>query len=310
MSNKIIDSYYQAIMTGIEAEVLAINGLFNHQGVKGTGNENVLLELLNKYLPKKYGVSTGVVVDRHGNQSRQCDIVIYDRLNYPELFSLTSAKFFPIDFVYATIEVKTTLDKSKMTEAIENIQSVQTLDYIKENFRCNPTEPIEELTDDTILWESKSTTAPLGLVFAYSTSTKKFKTFANWLQPSGDATGPSHVFALDQGFLINHRTKGVLHFFSPYMNNDCYKTSDGEGTEQRAGKDWVVIDGNNYPFSELAKEKIAINQSKVLLNFIVILTEMLSKKHLSPNINIYKNYISQNNKTMFVVENDEIHRYN
>ncbi|WP_366523456.1 DUF6602 domain-containing protein [uncultured Microbulbifer sp.] len=55
-------------------------------------------------------MDTGVVIDRQGKQSNQCDVIIYDALNYPELFSQTSAKFFPVDFVYATIEVKTTVN--------------------------------------------------------------------------------------------------------------------------------------------------------------------------------------------------------
>lgn len=309
MSKEIVESYYQAIMTRIESEVLAINGLFNHQGIKGTGNENVLLDLLSSFLPKRYGVSTGVIVDRHGNQSRQCDIVIYDALNYPELFSLTSAKFFPVDFVYATIEVKTTLDKTKMKEVVENIRSVQPLNYIKEKFRHTPTEPIEELKSDSVLWETKSTTVPMGFIFGYSTTAKKFKTFVDWFSPSKDDIGPSHVFALDQGFLVDHPKKGLLSFFSPYIKDDCYKNSEAMDVEEKLGKGWVDIDGKSYPISQLAKQKIVINQSKVFLNFVVIVSDLLAKKHLSPNICIYKNYIRENNKTMFIVENDKIKVY-
>ncbi|WP_299948566.1 hypothetical protein [uncultured Microbulbifer sp.] len=52
MSNEVIKNYYQAIMERIESEVLGINAQFNHQGVKGTGNENTLTALLKSFLPQ------------------------------------------------------------------------------------------------------------------------------------------------------------------------------------------------------------------------------------------------------------------
>ncbi|HYT42334.1 MAG TPA: DUF6602 domain-containing protein, partial [Methylomirabilota bacterium] len=107
--DNIIEQYYRGISQQLHAEVNFINTLFRHQGLKGEGNEQVLRELLMKFIPKKYGVGTGVVIDRLGQQSKQCDIVIYDAFQYPSLLSLTSVHLFPVDIVYATIEVKTTL---------------------------------------------------------------------------------------------------------------------------------------------------------------------------------------------------------
>lgn len=306
MGKDISDSYYQAIMSRIEAEVISINGVFEHQGVKGGGNENVLLDILRKILPKKYGVDTGVVIDKIGNQSRQCDIIIYDSLNYPELFSLTSAKFFPVDFVYATIEIKTTLDKTKLKEAVTNIRSVQSLDYIKGEFRYTPTDPIDFSNPNSIISETKSTTAPLGLIFGYSSTAVKYKTFVDWFQPSIDDIGPSHIFSLDQGFLIDHSEKGIMNFFLPYVNNGCCKDSEGMEIIKRGNKEWVHIEGKSYPLSEVGGKKLVVDQSKVIINFIVVLTEMLANKKLSPNIRMYSNYISENNRTMFTLEDDEI----
>ena len=75
-----------------------------------------------------------MVIDRNGKQSRQCDIIIYDTMLYPSLLSLTNVHFFPIDIVYATIEVKTTLTSSSTKEALENIASVKQLDFIRDQF--------------------------------------------------------------------------------------------------------------------------------------------------------------------------------
>lgn len=86
--------YYRGIVQQLRAEVDSINSLFKHQGIKGDGNETALRDLLIKFIPKRYGVGTGIVIDRHGNQSRQCDIIIYDKQLYPSILSLTSVHFF------------------------------------------------------------------------------------------------------------------------------------------------------------------------------------------------------------------------
>lgn len=133
MSN-ILEQYYRGITQQLRSEVDFINSLFYHQGVKGAGNEGVLRELLTRFIPKKYGVGTGVVIDRHGNQSRQCDIVIYDNFLYPSLLSMATVHLFPVDIVYATIEVKTTLNANSAKEALINIASVKSLDIIQDSF--------------------------------------------------------------------------------------------------------------------------------------------------------------------------------
>ena len=306
MNMEKMDSYYQAIMARVEPEVHAINTLFEHQGVKGGGNEAVLIDLLRDFLPKKYGIGTGVVVDKTGAQSKQCDIVIYDAVNYPEIFSLTSAKFFPVDFVYATIEVKTTLDSAKTSEAIKNIRSVQSLEYIKEEFRHPVTEPITEIKSDTVLFLTKSTTPPLGIVFAYSTTTSNFETFAGWLKQSPDNIGPSHLFALDQGLLIDHPDKGVIKLMMPFVKDHTYRKSEDLEILKRNKKEWAEIEGRLMPFSLIADEKVAVDQAKVLLQFLVMLSEQLRQKVLSPNINVYKNYISESNRTFFTLVDGEI----
>lgn len=117
----ILKQYYQGITQQLRSEVDFINSLFEHQGLKGEGNEAVLRELLIKFIPKRYGVGTGVVIDQYGKPSRQIDIIIYDTFLYPSLLSLTSVHLFPVDLVYATIEVKTTLTSQTAKEAINNI---------------------------------------------------------------------------------------------------------------------------------------------------------------------------------------------
>jgi len=180
MNDSILLKYYSGILSQLNAEVQKVNSLFEHQGLKGAGNEEALVGLLKKFIPKKYGVSSGIVIDSEGNQSKQCDIIIYDNYNFPEILSLSYSKFFPVDLVLAVIEVKTSLDSKKAEIALENIDSVKKLKYIQKGVRLQPTEPDIEITGDSILWDVKDTSSPIGVIFSYESETKNFKTFWKW----------------------------------------------------------------------------------------------------------------------------------
>jgi hypothetical protein len=102
------------------------NDEFEHMQAKGESNETVVRKLLREYLPEKYGVTEGFLIDRKGRQSKQTDVIIYDRFSHPFVFfeapddSDETHKIIPIDSVIATIEVKTTL-KGHLEEGFKNI---------------------------------------------------------------------------------------------------------------------------------------------------------------------------------------------
>jgi hypothetical protein len=103
--------------------------LIPHPGELGTGREEVIRDLLRKYLPKKFGVSTGFVFDTHGKVSRQIDIVIYKAHSCPLFEAAGGKKFFPCESVVAVGEAKSCLTSSKkVEEAFENLRSVKELD--------------------------------------------------------------------------------------------------------------------------------------------------------------------------------------
>jgi hypothetical protein len=77
--NDVLEKYYQGITQQIRAEVDFINSLFKHQGLKGEGNETVLRDLLVRFIPKRFAIGSGVVIDRQGIPSRQCDIIISNK---------------------------------------------------------------------------------------------------------------------------------------------------------------------------------------------------------------------------------------
>lgn len=123
-----------------------------HSGVKGELHENALSQVLQQYLPKKYGVTTGIVVDAKGTQSKQQDIIIYDIESCPFFLNEGEQKVIPVESVYGTIEVKTSLDSTVLSGACKNIENVKSL------YSTNKVGGVNSI--------------PLGFVFAYSTETK------------------------------------------------------------------------------------------------------------------------------------------
>src|SRR6266508_2385013 len=86
-----------------------------HHGERGGVRERRVADLLRSVLPKRYGVSSGHVIDPQGGVSLQADIIIYDavdgiKLPVDEYYSL-----FPCESVYAIVEVKSTLSASSRT---------------------------------------------------------------------------------------------------------------------------------------------------------------------------------------------------
>ncbi len=100
--------------------------LIKHSLEKGLSNESILREILRVTLPKNYGIGKGKIVSSEGEMSRQCDIIIYDALNCPCLFTDENMnQVLPIEGIYAVVEVKTRLTKSTMRIGFEEICSVK-----------------------------------------------------------------------------------------------------------------------------------------------------------------------------------------
>jgi hypothetical protein len=286
-SRNIIEQYYQGISQQLHAEVHFINTLFQHQGLKGTGNETILRELLIRFIPKRYGVGTGVVIDRSGHQSKQCDIVIYDILQYPSLLNLTPVHLFPIDIVYATIEVKTTLSSEEASNAVANIRSVKELRRL--DFTPERDEP-------------QALYSPLGFVFAYKSDVEQFAAFKNWFTPPSweqPEHYPTIVGCLDQG---------ILKFSEKVLEGQAFPKlqevplGDHMGMIRPALSDELSgYEKDFYPpkrvkvkangTSQQLEKTVHIDQSKVLLYFILSLNDFLSRRRIHPNISFLEDYL-------------------
>ena len=98
-----------------------------HRLSAGDSREDLVTKFLADYLPKRFGVSTGFIISHDGKFSNQADIVIVDDQNNSPLHPDKRNKLWPIEAVYALIEVKTHLNYSDLTDAISKGQRFKRL---------------------------------------------------------------------------------------------------------------------------------------------------------------------------------------
>lgn len=105
---------------------------YNHPGLKGRAREIFVTNLLKPFLNPTFGICTGIVIDSNNNQSKQIDIIIYDKNVLPPSMLNDNEGIIPIESVLATIEVKTNLDSEELSNSIENARSIK---FLKPKFK-------------------------------------------------------------------------------------------------------------------------------------------------------------------------------
>lgn len=181
-----------------------------HAGERGGIRERRVSDFLARYLPKRYGIGTGHIIDNAGKLSGQTDIVIYDQQNGVVLPIDDYYSLFPAECVYATVEVKSRLTAS---------QSINE-DARGELYRCSKGAAAIESLDRQGLPPIES------YVFAYSTqwSVKPWEQIARYSYLFGSAynmKSPELLLVLDDpGFLLSWyrfdgqaRKHGYSHLF-------------------------------------------------------------------------------------------------
>lgn len=101
--------------------------LMPHMGERGRIAEEIIKSILTRTLPKRFSIGTGVIISADGNHSPQIDIVIYDNFHNAPLLSEFGVCLFPIEIVYATIEVKSLLNKSEFEKSLSAIRQIRSL---------------------------------------------------------------------------------------------------------------------------------------------------------------------------------------
>lgn len=116
-----IRKLFSGYLEQLKAESAYFSDSVKHSGEKGRLNETHIAHLLRRYLPHKFGIGTGFIVSTNSEIriSPQCDIIIYDSVNNAPIYESDAFSIYPIEMVYAVIEVKTNISK-KIRNPLKN----------------------------------------------------------------------------------------------------------------------------------------------------------------------------------------------
>ncbi|MCP4260702.1 MAG: hypothetical protein GY774_24730 [Planctomycetes bacterium] len=267
-----LDHYFANVYNKLEADALLYNRELPHSGLVGSENELAIAGVLRDFLPPRFGVEVNaLVIDRFGKVSRQADIVIFDSERQASFFR----KVYPVENVYAVIEVKTSLTASEAKGTLENLASVSELE-----FRPALTPYWETRTKQEEIHHSP----PALYSFAYRTDCQSFETYARWFDwqylhrgvelreqaPKYPEIRLIRACALDQGVIHMESTNGYV---------------------QR----WVAVAtdaGTTRAFSTTVQGKhIPVDPAKSLFMFLQRLWFDLEHHHLHPGFDI-RSYMS------------------
>jgi len=170
---------------------------------KGYEREGEVSKFLAEYLPKRFSLGQGFVSDMNIRLSQQQDIVIYDALNCPILCPGTTSQIFPVESVYATIEVKSKLTKAELESAISCLQSVKILRAVGGYTK--------KATTATVV-VSPAPPPPLGAIFAFE-SDSELSTLKKNLEKLQSKMNPSQwinlIYIHDKGVLFYGSTQKI-----------------------------------------------------------------------------------------------------
>ena len=125
------EELFSASALQLGANLKKARAAIEHRTLKGSLNERAFAAWLRTWLPGVLEVGAGEVIDSTGGRSRQADVVVYDSRTMPRFLSRgNDIDVFPIEPVFAIIEIKTYLNKEELDKAFENMTRVKSLQKV------------------------------------------------------------------------------------------------------------------------------------------------------------------------------------
>lgn len=123
MERKILKNIFDNLEKSLRSD-MAIR--IEHNLEDGKYREYLVTKILSKIIPSKYSITNGFIIDSDNKISQEMDIIIYDKSYVPPFFDETYTVV-PIEAVIAIIQVKTTLTRDTINDAINNLVSIDNL---------------------------------------------------------------------------------------------------------------------------------------------------------------------------------------
>ena len=114
-----IDEYLKDIVREMGHQSDAIRRDYSqHHPSAGNSREDIVGRFLKQHFPERFGISTGLVFSLDGEWSKQADLLVVDSQNNTSFYPDHHNQLWPVEAVYALIEVKTQLNRRDLRDAV------------------------------------------------------------------------------------------------------------------------------------------------------------------------------------------------
>lgn len=108
----------------------------HHNFETGLPLEGALRNFFTPYFPKRYGFTSGYLIDENEKISNQCDWIIYDAINIPPIMHQdisSGLNWIPFDGAFGCVEIKRNLTSKTLKKAIKQIEKTKGLSRTETN---------------------------------------------------------------------------------------------------------------------------------------------------------------------------------
>jgi len=121
-----IEIFKSAFSNAKEIFYDSTTGKLIHPGEFGVYREKAVIDFLKSFIPNKFQIDSGFVLNNNDEISHQCDLIIFDSTLTPNIHSSNNQRFFPIETVVAVGEVKSVINSmAELRKAVIKLSNIK-----------------------------------------------------------------------------------------------------------------------------------------------------------------------------------------
>ena len=122
-----MQQYYKKTQEKLMMQRDIINSLIKDQRIIGDYYEAIIRDVIRENVPEAFAVGRGVIIPQEGKTSRECDIIVYNTAEYGPIFKSGEIVVISPEAVRCVVEVKGTITRKSLSDAVKNLSSVNEL---------------------------------------------------------------------------------------------------------------------------------------------------------------------------------------
>jgi hypothetical protein len=121
MEGTLLQKYASDLVNNLIRKVYTLSDV-EHNLSKGEIREIFVSDLLRHFLPEHLGIGTGIIINQASKQSKQTDIIIFDKRIFPPILGNQNIGLYPIESVVGVMEVKSSCNVFGLTKCQKDFE--------------------------------------------------------------------------------------------------------------------------------------------------------------------------------------------